>query len=83
MQFGKIHGVALAVLGVILLGIQAMLYVRPKEVDSGPSESSTPKAEHKTSPVVGILGVLSLVAGAAVFATARRADEPESKNAVK
>jgi len=25
MQFGKFHGVALAVLGLILLGVQAML----------------------------------------------------------
>lgn len=76
MQFGKIHGVALAVLGAILLGFQAMLYMTPKQVVSGPAESAIPK-------VVGILGMASLIAGAAVFATGRRADEPEAKHAVK
>ena len=83
MQFGKIHGVALAVLGAILLGIQAMLYMTPQKVVSGPAESSTTKVEHKANPVAGILGMVSLVAGAAIFATARRADEPETKHAVK
>jgi len=83
MQFGKIHGVALAVLGAILLGIQAMLYMTPKEVVSGPTESSIPQVEHKTIPVAGILGIVALIAGIAIFATGRRADEPEAKQAVK
>jgi hypothetical protein len=83
MQFGRIHGVALAVLGAILLSIQAMLYMAPNQVVSGPTESSIPKIEPKTNPVTGILGIVSLVAGVAIFATGRRADEPESKHAVK
>jgi hypothetical protein len=83
MQFGKIHGVALAVLGAILLGFQAMLYMTPKQVVSGPTESPIPKVEHKTNPVVGILGMASLIAGVAIFATGRRADEAEAKHAVK
>ena len=29
MQFGKIHGIALTILGIILLGIQTMYYVMP------------------------------------------------------
>jgi hypothetical protein len=83
MQFGRFHGIALAVLGVILLGIQAMLYMTPKEVVAGATESSTPKVEHKTNLVPGILGIASLAAGVAIFVTKRRADEPEAKNAVK
>jgi LPXTG-motif cell wall-anchored protein len=42
-----------------------------------------PNAAQKTNSVSGILGVASLIAGVAVFATRRRADEPEAKNAVK
>ena len=83
MQFGKIHGIALAVLGAILLGAQVMFYVTPTKVVSGPAESSTPKVEHKTNPVAGILGVVSLIAGVAIFVTGRPADEPEAKHAVK
>jgi hypothetical protein len=83
MQFGKIHGVALALLGAILLCIQAILYMAPRQVVRGPTQSSLPNVETKTNPVVGILGVVSLVAGVAVFATGRRADEPEANHAVK
>jgi len=83
MQFGKIHGVALVVLGAILLGIQAMLYMTPQKVVSDPIESSIPKVEHKSNPLAGIFGVLSLIAGVAIFSTRRRADEPEPKHAVK
>ena len=73
MQFGKIHGVALAVLGAILLGVQAMLYMAPQKVVSCSTESSIPKVEHKTNPVAGILGIVSLIAGVAIFA---RGGEP-------
>ena len=83
MQFGKIHGVALAVLGAILLGVQAMLYMAPQKVVSGSTESSIPKVEHKANPVAGILGMVALFAGVAIFARGRRADEPEAKHAVK
>ena len=83
MQFGKIHVVALIVLGAVLLCIQAMLYLAPKEVSSGATETSISKTEHKTNPVAGLLGAISLIAGIAIFSTARRADEPEAKHAVK
>ena len=66
-----------------MLGIQAMLYVTPKKVVVGATESSTPKVEHKINPVPGILGLASLTAGVGIFVTKRRADEPEAKNAVK
>jgi hypothetical protein len=75
MQFGKFHGVASAILGTILLGVQAMLYMTPREVVRGPTESSIPKTEQKTNPLIGILGTVSLIAGIAIFARGRRADE--------
>ena len=83
MQFGKIHGLALIALGAFLLCVQTMLFLSPNEVSSGSSGTSTPKAEHKTNPLAGILGVVILVGGIAILSTARRADEPEAKNAVK
>jgi hypothetical protein len=83
MQFGKMHGVALAVLGFILLGIQGMLYMPTGKVPTGGTASSSPVVEHKTNPVAGILGVAFLLVGAAIFSTRRQADEPEAKHAVK
>ena len=83
MQFGKIHGLALAILGVVLLGLQALFYMAPNKVISGTTEAPTPKVEHRTSPAAGILGVISLIAGVGIFVTRRKADEPEAKYAVK
>ena len=82
MQLGKIHGFALIVLGVILLGLQTMLYMTPKQVVIGPPESSTTRVEHETYPAPGILALVSLTAGVAILAT-RRAGEPEARNTVK
>jgi nitrate reductase gamma subunit len=83
MQFGKIHGLALATLGIILLGLQVMFFMTPNNVTRGATESSMPKVERKTIPVAGIFGLLSLVAGAGIFVTRRNADEPEKQYAVK
>jgi LPXTG-motif cell wall-anchored protein len=73
MQFGKTHGIALAVLGVILLAIQAMFYIPSGQVPTDATGSSSSlMVEHKTNSVVGILGIASLLAGAAIFSTRRR-----------
>lgn len=80
-QLGKIHGFALIALGVILFGLQAMLYMTPKQVVTGAPESPTTKVGHETYPAPGILGLVCLTAGVAILATRRRADELEAKNA--
>jgi hypothetical protein len=82
MQFGKIQGIALMVLGIILLGIQAMLAV-PKTPSSASTEAAPNPVESKTSVVPGIVGAISLIGGIAIFATARRSDEPPPEDAVK
>ena len=79
-ELGKIHGFALIALGVILFGLQAMLYMTPKQVVTGPSESPITKIGHETYPAPGILGSMCLTAGVAILATRRRADELEAKN---
>jgi hypothetical protein len=83
MQFGSFHGIALITLGVMLLGLQTMLYMTTKQLVTGRPEFLTTKLEHETYPVPGILGIASLMAGVAILATRRRAEEPEAKNAVK
>jgi len=82
MQFGKVQGIALMVLGIILIGIQAMLAV-PRTPAGAAGEAAPKTAETKTSIVPGIVGAISLIGGIAIFATARRTDEPPPKDAVK
>jgi len=82
MQFGRIHGIALAILGIVLLGIQTMYYMMPAHVISGPTRVSQ-TAHHTVNPLFGIFGLLSLLVGVAIIATANRRDEPDRKNAVK
>jgi hypothetical protein len=83
MQFGRFHGIALITLGVMLLGLQTMLYMTTKQVVTGPPEFLTTKLEHETYPVPRILGIASLMASVAIRATLRRAEESVAKNAVK
>ena len=82
MQFGRIHGIALAILGVVLLGIQTMYNMTPMNVISGPTGVSR-TAHHAVNPLFGIVGLISLLVGVAIVATANRRDEPDRKNAVK
>jgi hypothetical protein len=55
MPFGKIVGIALAVLGIILLGIQGMLYMPTGKSPAGATGSSLLVVEHKTTPSWGYL----------------------------
>jgi hypothetical protein len=83
MQFGKIHGVALIVLGLFLLGMQVIFYMSPTSGGPVSAESPGQRIERKTNPLPGIVGVISLFAGVAIFATRRKLDEPQTKHAVK
>jgi hypothetical protein len=82
MQFGKIHGFALIVLGIVLLGIQGVFYMTPTKVIGGPTAASQAE-HHKVSAFVGLIGLVSVAAGAVIIATANRGDEPSRKNRVK
>src|ERR1700730_15771037 len=81
MQFGKIHGIALAIVGIVLVGIQTVYYMMPTNVISGPTAVAQ-TAHHAVNPLVGIVGLISLLGGA-IVATANRRDEPDRNNAVK
>ena len=86
MQFGRIHGIALIVLGVILIGLQFNLALASKNEPSEPAQPSAVTVQphpHRFGPLAGIIGGVSLVAGIAVFATARRPDEPDIEHAVR
>ena len=51
MQFGRIHGIALAILGIVLLGVQTAYYMMPTNVISGPTGVSQ-TAHHAVNPLI-------------------------------
>jgi len=86
MQFGRTYGIALMVLGLLMCGFQAILYLAPAKKEAAPAQTGMPtaaKTEQVTSSLPGIIGAASFVAGIAFFVTARRKDEPEAKHTVK
>jgi hypothetical protein len=48
MQFGRIHGIALAILGFILIGFQAVLYLTSNQVLPEPKQPSISTTKVKT-----------------------------------
>ena len=87
MQFGRIHGVALIILGLILIGLQLNLaFANRSQVPQAGQPSAVtvqPHDANRFGPLAGVIGAASLVAGIAVFVTARRRDEPDSAHRVR
>jgi protein-S-isoprenylcysteine O-methyltransferase Ste14 len=81
MQFGRIYGIGLIVLGLVLLVLQFVHYMTPpKEVGPTQTETRTVRnTQHLTSSWPGFIGAGSLVAGIALFITARRKRGTESE----
>jgi hypothetical protein len=86
MQFGRTCGTSLIILGIVLCIFQFVQYTAPPKKEIGPDQTEirrAAKTQHVTSSLPGIIGAGSLVAGIALFVTARRKDEPDSKYKVK
>jgi hypothetical protein len=86
MQFGRVYGLGLIILGIILCVFQFVVpYMAPSNtVDAEQTQTRREtRADHVRSSLPGIVGTAALVAGIALLATARRKDEPESKYKVK
>jgi hypothetical protein len=62
----QLHGIALFVLGLVLIAIQVRVSGAPPRRDVSHAE----RQEHRTNPFVGILGGIFLVAGMIVWVTA-------------
>jgi uncharacterized membrane protein HdeD (DUF308 family) len=71
MKPALVIGIALIILGVLALAYQGITYTkREKVIDIGPIHAT---AEHqKTLPLPPILGVIALVGGVVLVATAGR-----------
>ena len=86
MQFGRTYGIGLIALGIALCVLQFVHYMAPPKNEVSPAQTearTVAKTEYVTSSLPGIVGAGSLVAGIALFITARRKDEPNPKYKVK
>jgi hypothetical protein len=82
MQFGKVQGGALLVLGFLLLALQ-LYFFHPFVTVSAPSEGGMSTSATSHGPLAGVVGGICVLAGAAIFFSARRKDEPPPQRAVK
>jgi hypothetical protein len=83
MQFGKVHGIALFVLGLVMLLVQFVIVTGARKDEGRDVRDTTPTVESKLSYAPGVIGGLFLLGGIWVIYTSRRADEPPAERAVK
>jgi uncharacterized membrane protein len=83
MQFGKVQGIALFVLGLILVLVQAVISLSPRKETQTPARDITPSVESKMTFAPGIVGGVFLLGGIWIVFGSRRSDEPPPERAVK
>jgi uncharacterized membrane protein len=83
MQFGKIHGIALFALGLILVLVQAVISLTPRQEVVAPARDTTQSVESKMSLAPGIFGGIFMLGGMWIVFTSRRSDQPPAERAVK
>jgi hypothetical protein len=81
MQFGRLMGGGLMLLGILLIGIQLTLGFGHKK--EGTSYNDPGLSSPRDLPVPVFIGAALLIGGAVTFAMARRRDEPDPEHAVK
>ena len=83
MQFGRINGIALFVLGTILILVQFVIVTGARKGEGKDVRDTTPTVESKLSYAPGIFGGIFLLAGIWVIYTSWHSDEPPTERAVK
>ncbi len=83
MQFGKVHGIALFVLGIILALVQFVIVTGARKDEGTDVRDTRPSVESNLSYAPGIFGGIFLLGGIWVIYTSRRSDEPPAERAVK
>jgi len=83
MQFGKVNGIALFVLGIILVLVQFVIITGARKDEGKDVRDTTPTVESKLSYAPGIFGGIFLLGGIWVIYTSWRGDEPPSERVVK
>jgi hypothetical protein len=86
MQFGRLVGGALALLGILLIFLELAFFLnagRPELRREHDRPDALERRSHHVPTLPGILGGALVIGGVAVFFLARIEDEPDPKTAVK
>jgi hypothetical protein len=85
MIFGRFYGVFLAVLGLLLLAVQAYIYESPDKRRAGDTrDASLPAVERRQNYFPGIFGFAALAGGTFISLTQRKRNtEIGAKNAAR
>jgi hypothetical protein len=83
MQFGKVTGIGLFVLGMILALVQFVIMTGARRDEGKDVRDTTPTVESRLSYAPGVIGGLFLLGGIWVIYTSRRPDEPPAERVVK
>ena len=90
MQFGRIVGAGLALLGILLLFLEFGFFLNrgrlPARRENGREFDRREQFErqsHRVPMLPGVLGGAFVIGGAVVFLMARMEDEPNRKSAIK
>ena len=83
MQFGRIHGIAMFALGIVLVLVQAVISLSPSKGTETPARDTTSTVESKMSYAPGVIGGIFLLGGIWIVYSSRRTDEPPADLAVK
>ena len=83
MQFGKVTGIGLFVLGTMLALVQFVIMTGVRRDEGKDVRDSTPTVESKLSYAPGVIGAVFVFGGIWVIYTAKRRDEPPPERAVK
>ena len=86
MQFGRVYGIGLIVLGLLLCGYQAKLALKPNMDRQTAETQAATTSEHRPTALPAIVGTASFVIGVVILATSRRRghpEQPDAKHAIK
>jgi hypothetical protein len=81
MQFAKISGISLLLLGIVLIGLQLALSVAPKTQVSAPGDVRNIAPVHQTTRLPFFFGVAFTCVGGAVFFMNRRGRQADERRA--
>lgn len=71
MQFGKLHGQAFIIFGLILLAAQGFLFLHAKTMTVSPAPNAntqiSQQQDHQPSNIPAVIGTISLILGASLY----------------
>jgi hypothetical protein len=83
VQFGKLIGICLIILGLLLISLQAWSSVFSGQLHPQHVPAAHVQQRSDAGHVPGIIGTIVMIAGFVIFGSTRRNDQDRPRNPVK